>query len=137
MTDNDQANEGVDRQAAADELIMAALATGHSYKEAGALANVSSKTVQRRMATPEFAAEVRRQRDEHAARITNMLTSLEEQAVQTLSQLLSADRDADRLRAAQLMLSVGHQRRQTDDLVRRLDELDRQVQAGAHPNKDW
>lgn len=137
MTEDDQANEGVEGQAATDKIIVAALATGLSYKEAGALAHVSSKTVQRRMAAPEFAAEVLRQRDEHAARITNMLTSLEERAVQTLGQLLAADRDADRLRAAQLVLSVGHQRRQTDDLVRRLDELDRQVQAAATPNQGW
>ena len=62
--------EGVDRRASQDEVIGAALAAGRSYDEAAAAANVSARTVRRRMADDRFAAEVRTLRAKRASRLS-------------------------------------------------------------------
>jgi hypothetical protein len=46
------------RRSQLDELLVELLATGRTYEETGALANVSARTVRRRMASPAFAAPV-------------------------------------------------------------------------------
>ena len=51
-------NTAPDPSTGTDEIITAALVQGLSYPEAGKLAGVSAKTVQRRMADPTFAAHV-------------------------------------------------------------------------------
>ena len=48
-------DEGSNRRAAQDERIVAALAEGLTYAQAGALAKVSDRTVARRMSVPGFA----------------------------------------------------------------------------------
>jgi hypothetical protein len=59
-----------------DELILGGLAAGLTHAEAGELAGVSAKTVQRRLRDDVFAAEVGRRRAEQVERITGRLTEL-------------------------------------------------------------
>jgi predicted hydrolase (HD superfamily) len=71
----------------ADEFILGGLAAGLTHAEAGELAGVSAKTVQRRLRDDAFAAEVGRRRAEQVERITGRLTELSVRAVATLERV--------------------------------------------------
>jgi hypothetical protein len=97
-----------------------ALATGHTYAEVGVLAHVSARTVRRRMTDPVFAADVSSRRAEHTAALTGQLVTAGQGAVTVLLGCLGADSEAVRLRAAQLILSLGTQMRHAGELEDRL-----------------
>ncbi len=107
-----------------DELITAALVVGGTYAEAGTVAGVSERTVRRRMADPEFAAEVSRRRGERVAGITGQLVSIGPDAIGVIRDCMAADTAGVRLRAAQLALALGVQFRHAQELEARLVALE-------------
>ena len=108
-----------------DELILGGLAAGLTHAEAGELASVSAKTVQRRLRDDAFAAEVGRRRSEQVERITGRLTELSVRAVATLERGLDDLSVYPRLRAADLTLNWLVKLRREADLERRIAEIER------------
>lgn len=113
-------DQGEARRLDVDEVIIAALAAGQTYAEAAAIAGVSARTVRRRMSEPEFAREVSTRRGEHMAVVTGQLLSAGPDAVAVLREALSCDQAPVRLRAAQLLLSLGAKSRAVTDWESRL-----------------
>jgi len=119
-----------DPRAAQDELIIECLAAGMSYPQTGEIAGCTARTISRRMSDRDFARRVSRRRGERLQAITGQLTALADDAVAGLRELVaSAQRDADRLRAIQLVLTFTGRFRTDTDLEDRLNDLERQLDA--------
>jgi len=117
-----------------DELLQAALATGLTYVEAGAVAGVSERTVRRRMGHRQFAAEVSVRRGEQVTVMTGHLVSAGTNAIDVLRACLGSSNDGVRLRAAHLILTLGPQLRHAHELEERLHALEGQS-AGSSSNE--
>ena len=118
------AMEDGDDWAVEDELLLTGLATGLTHVEAAALAGLSSKTVQRRVRDPRFAAEVRARKAARVERITGRLVELSERAVTVLESGLGDEAAPIRLRAADLVLGWSVRLRRESDLERRIAEIE-------------
>jgi hypothetical protein len=93
-----------------DLVLAQAIGHGQTHAQAAALAGLSTKTIQRRLADPAFAAEVQRQRRHHYDQIAGTLAQAATQATQTLVEVMGAENPlAHRLRAAEAIL--GHNTR--------------------------
>ena len=112
------------RRGLGDEVLVEALAEGLSYSAAAELANVSPRTVRRRMAEAGFAMLVAQRRSQRVAEVTGVLTGLARRAVATLEDCLDAERPADRIRSAQVVLSELHRFRDQVDLEDRISRLE-------------
>ena len=117
-------NEADRRREASDEILLAALAAGRSYAAAGELAGVSARTVRRRMADAAFAAEEDSRCNERVLEITGGVLGMCDEALEVVRQCLRAERPADRLRAAQLTLSMALRFRGELDLERNLAAIE-------------
>ncbi len=71
-----------------DDLLIAGLAEGWTHAEAGKLAGVCAKTVQRRLRDPEFTGAVARRRRERVERLTAQLITASDAAVSVLRDAL-------------------------------------------------
>src|SRR5437868_9675497 len=80
-----------------DELIIAALAAGASYEEAGKAARVSKSTVRRRMTDPNFRAEVSQARHDLVETLRARLIRAAPSAIERLERL-SADAESESVR---------------------------------------
>ena len=118
-------NEDQNRRDAQDEILVEALASGCAYVKAADLAGVTSRTVVRRMATVAFTRRVSERRAERVAEVTGQLVSASTDAVRVLHEhCLGAERPADQLRAASLLLTLGLKFRHEHDLEARLQEVE-------------
>ncbi len=106
-------------------VVRAALAEGSSYSEAAAMGGVSKRTVTRWMGERVFGREVADLRSEHLSEVTGQLGGLAVAAVAVLREGFDSERDADRLRAAQLTLEWAARLRRDVDVEGRLLELER------------
>lgn len=116
-----------------DDVIAAALVQGLSYPEAGRLAGVSSKTVQRRMADSTFAARVTAGRLERASDITARLGDLGLKAVAVLDEAMDEDQPMN-LRLAAAGASLRHLRefrlgKEIDERLRNLEAMKASIDA--------
>jgi hypothetical protein len=112
---------------ASDELILSGLAAGLTHTETAELANVSSKTIQRRVTDEAFATEIARRRGQQVERITGRLSELSSHAVDTLTEALDDDSPTIRLRAADLTLNWLVKLRREADLERRIAEIEHEL----------
>jgi hypothetical protein len=117
----------------ADDVLIEGLAHGLSYSQAGDVAGVSARTVQRRMAELGFAARVAQRRDELANQLIGGLALLSTRALEVLREELdSGNRAADRIRAAGLVLAQFQRLRDAADLEARLRHLEAELTALHH-----
>lgn len=105
--------------------LIAEFLAGRTIEAAARAAGVSSKTVSRRLRDPEFVFELRQAREELVSLTVVRLAGACEEAAQTLRELLSAPQDSVRLRAAQLILDSGARFAEPQDLIERIDRLER------------
>jgi hypothetical protein len=127
--------EAAHRRRHHDEVLVEALADGMSYPAAGELANVSARTVRRRVSDPVFAARVQQRRGQRVGEVTGLLAGLARRAVATLAGCMDAERPSDRIRAAQAVLGELHRFRDQHDLEERLRLLEQQAFQPA--GTDW
>jgi hypothetical protein len=121
-------NESESRRAALDEILIAELARGRTYEEAGATADCSARTVGRRMRDPAFRRLVWERRSEWASEITGQLIERSGDAVDIVyEEARTAERSADRIRAATMLLNLGHRFRQAYELEERLRAVEEQL----------
>ena len=122
--------EGENERDMQDELMIVCLAQGWTHQQVGDQVGVSTKTVQRRMGEPSFAAAVSRRRRERVERLTGQLVTTSEGAVAVLQDLLSSDDPKIQLRAATVTLGQAsrfHHAEQERELARRQDEIEQQL----------
>jgi hypothetical protein len=107
-----------------DDVIVAALASGSSYADAANLAGVSTRTVARRMADPAFAGEVVERRRQHFGVIADSLLAGAPDAVAVIRDvMMNAERPADQLKAAVILLGEARRLHQLMDVDTRLRKI--------------
>jgi hypothetical protein len=122
MSENNEADR---RRAAQQEIAAQAIADGATYARAAELAGVVRRTITRWAKDPAFAARVSELRSEVVSRVTGELLSHGPDAVFAIRRELSeAERSADRLRAATLLLSLAHRYREQTELHERMREIE-------------
>jgi cytosine/adenosine deaminase-related metal-dependent hydrolase len=113
------------RNAASRSLVVAALASGHTYAAAAVAGNVSERTVRRWMTEDAFQREVRELTAETLTRTARRLCNLADKAITTLDALLESSDARVRLGAARLTLEAGPRLQEVADFDARLIELER------------
>jgi hypothetical protein len=111
----------------ADDVLAAALAGGATYAEAATLANVSERTVVRRMAEPDFRRKVAEARSAVVERTIGLLTDASTEAAATLRRLLGARSEHVAYLASAKVIELVHQLRTTADLEARIAELEKEL----------
>ena len=110
--------------------VIAALAAGKTYAQAGRDAGLSRATVSRRMSDPEFRATVQQARSQLLEQATGKAASVATRAIQTLSALLGPQNPKPiRLGAARAVLEHVVRLREHGELSERLSQLE-QIVAG-------
>jgi hypothetical protein len=106
-----------------DALLVELLAAGRTHQEAGAAVGRSAKYVQRRLADPTFGENLKRRQRARLEAATALLRDGLEDAVSTIRANLNAERPADQLRAASLLISSYASLNEQVEVVSTLDEL--------------
>ena len=113
---------------AADEALLTALACGATVEGAARQAGVSRRTVQRRMADPEFLGRLSEARADMVKRASGMLSAAAMESVKTLLVLQAAPNSGPvRLGAARAVLEIGLKVREAAELEERVSALERRV----------
>jgi hypothetical protein len=121
----DRGDDGRTRSEGTDALILQGLAAGMSQSETGRHAGVSPRTVRRRVADPDFRAQVARARDDYVDRVAGQLMTSTEEAVSVLRRLMQSDQQpALQLRAALAVLQTSAQWGAIADMQARLSDLE-------------
>ena len=112
-----------------DELILELLGEGFSHAQVATHCSVSTKTVQRRLRDPAFAAEVTERRRQRVAATALRLVRLGDDAVGVITDLFDSESDPVRLQAARLALDPGRRYHREDlleaELADRITSLER------------
>ena len=111
----------------ADEPLLAALAAGEEVAAAAHLAGVSERTAYRRLADPTFAHRLAAVRAAMLTRTAGTLAQATTAAVATLVRNLEADTAAVQVRAAVALLDQAVKLRESEELARRVAELEARV----------
>lgn len=104
-----------------------ALARGATLKEAAKSGGVSTKTVRRRLADPEYQARVSQQRSEFTQRAIGLLAHATTQAVDSLIGLLEARSEMARLGAAKAILDYTISLTENQETQRRITILEEMI----------
>jgi len=104
-----------------------ALASGATAPKAAEQAQVSLRTVRRKLANPAFRRLVSRLRGDMLAAALGRMAENMTRAADTVAGLLDEENAAIRLRAARTMLSLGLRLRDSVDLGERVRELEREL----------
>lgn len=123
----DPPTESTRRQAARDEVLIAAVASGMAYADAGELAGCSARTVARRMQDAAFRSAVDERRDRWVFETTGGLLLLGTEAIIVLDTLLHHAKQEVQIRAVHEVLSQGFKSRQLNDLTAEVREIRRQL----------
>lgn len=110
------------------DVLIASLASGLTHVEAGEMAGMSAKTVQRRLKDPGFAARVATERTARINELRGQMTGLAGTAIAVLADAMTPSSDAKiRLSAATTVLR--HFRDVTDgDAERRIADLEASIE---------
>lgn len=126
MADAAEATERNTRRAAQDDRLVEALAAGATQVDAGKSAGVNERTVRRRLEEPEFVARVRTRRHETLSQAAGKMTSLLDDAVEALGELVRIADPSVRLRAATAIVRMADTFQQ-QDLAERQEEIAAQL----------
>jgi hypothetical protein len=119
------------RRANADEQLLLSLACGATAEQAAAKAQVSVRTVYRRLEDPDFARRLRGLRAEMVQRTAAALTAAATEAVRVLLDLMKpASTGPVRLGAARSVIELGAKLREMVELEERIKALEERVGDG-------
>jgi hypothetical protein len=110
-----------------DSVLALALATGASVNEAAERAGVDRKTVQRKLADPEFRREVSEFRGEFIAATLGRMADNMTRAADRLAVLLNDANPSIQLRAIRTMMSFGLRFRDSVDIAERIHDLEAEL----------
>jgi hypothetical protein len=108
-----------------DAALVVALAGGATVQEAARAAGVSERTVYRRLEDGTFRHAVAEARSGLIGRAAGVLARVCAAAAMTLADLLEAESETVRLGACRSILELGVKLRESEELERRLAELER------------
>ena len=120
-----------------NDLVVVGLATGKTHAGVAEVAGVSERTVRRRGQDPEVAEAVERLRSALVEQASGRLLDAVHAAIDTMTDVLAAESDAVRLRAAIAVLDKALQLRQLDLLERRVASLESAHQALSSEDGSW
>jgi len=109
---------------ASDSLLISSLASGQTVAGAAKAANVSERTVTRRLKLASFKTAIATARTAMTERATALLTELSTSAANALGALLKADSEAVRLGAARSILELGARLREAGEIEARIAALE-------------
>lgn len=112
------------KRANVDSLLIVGMATGRPLADVAAEAGVSQRTVQRRMAKPEFQRKVSDLRWQMMKDLSGRLSQVSGKAMERLQSLLEADSENVRLGAARSILDQTLRVREAVDFEGRLQEVE-------------
>ena len=119
---------------AADFRLVAALASGATYEDAAEAANVSERTVYRRMSDREFRGRLY---DARARYLDTALGTLADASTELVTMLLEMARGAEsenvRLGAIRTALEASHRLRESTEIGERLAALEDRVRIVSQP----
>ena len=107
-----------------DALLIVGMATGRPIADVAAEAGVSERTVQRRMAKPEFQRKVSDLRWQMMKDLSGRLSQVSGKAMERLQSLLEADSENVRLGAARSILDQTLRVREAVDFELRLQDVE-------------
>ena len=111
-----------------DEALLIALACGSTVENAARTIGVSVRTIQRRLAEPEFQARLAQIKADMIHRTVGMLTAGSLEAVKTLMLLLQPTQPPTvRLGASRAVLEMSLKTRLGGEIADRIAELERQL----------
>ena len=117
------------RRKKAETGLIVSLACGTSVETAAQKAGLSVRTVYRRLADPEFRAQVNEARAEMLRRAAAMLTAAGMTAIKTFTTLQeSARSESVRLGAARSIIELGCKLREMVELTERLAQMEARMQ---------
>lgn len=123
----DDGLDGVRELTSEEEIVVAARARGLSHEAVGDLIGRSGRTARRRAKDSRVAEEIRRRRRDHADEAVGLLGASLPDAIAVVLDALGAEKESDRLRAADVLLGSFlryRQRVDTDgDVAEIRDEL--------------
>jgi hypothetical protein len=118
----------------ADAALVAALIGGATLDEAADAANVSRRTVARRLTDPAFRGELEALRREALARAADRLAGLATAALETLEELLGAGNPpAIRLGAARAVLREANRFHEATELAARIEAIEHALREKPKP----
>lgn len=112
------------KRANVDSLLIVGLAAGRPLVDVAAEAGISTRTVQRRMAKPEFQRKVSDLRGQMMQDLSGRLSQISGIAMERLQSLLEADSENVRLGAARSILDQTLRVREAVDFEGRLKEVE-------------
>jgi len=116
------------RRVGADAALLAAFVSGAHIAAAAERAGISERTARRRLADPRFQRDLAQARSDLVVASVNALSAAAAAAVAAMVDLLvPATPSSVRLGAARAILELGLRLREGDDLLARLDALERAV----------
>jgi hypothetical protein len=108
-----------------DDSLLKLLACGATVESAARKLGVAERTVYRRSAKPEFKQRLQALRHEIVERNANTAAALGPEAIRTLLDLMGAAQPPTvRLRASEMILRMGIDLREHDDLTKRVTALE-------------
>lgn len=109
----------------AEDALLLALACGASVEQAARQCGLSTRTVYRRLADPDFCRRLQKLRGEMVSRTAGTLTAAATEAVRTLLELMKSPASGSvRLGAARAVLELGMKIREIADLEERLARVE-------------
>ncbi len=122
------------RRPVADAALVAALVGGATLDEAADAANVSRRTVARRLKDPAFRGELEPLRREALARAADRLAGLATAALETLDELLGAHHPPTiRLGAARAVLHEASRFHDAAELAKRIEAIEQALRKRPKP----
>lgn len=110
--------------------LIAALLTERNLTQAAKIAKISERTARRWQALPAFREALRQAEGELLALTNRRLLAGNEAALETLESTLNAPRDADRIRAAAIWLSMSARYHNETEITKIIAEIETRLLRG-------
>lgn len=109
------------------EKAMAALLSSDTQIDAASKCGITDRTLRSYLADPEFNAEYQRRKRQLVSDATKQLQSSYQVAIEALTNIIRSDvsSEAGKISAARAVLEYGHKFTEINDIMIRLEELER------------
>jgi len=108
-----------------NESLVLALARGLNVRSAAKVSGYSERQAHRKLDDPAFRIRVSNVRSEVVGQAVGILAAAGAEAARTLRKLLASPADQVKLAAARSILEVGNKLRETTELAKRIEAIER------------
>lgn len=112
------------------EKAMAALLTSDTQMEAAAKCGIAERTLRGYLADPVFFAEYQRRKRRLVSDATRQIQASYQSAIKALREIVESkeSKESDKISAARTLLEYGLRLTETNEIMIRIEELERNVQ---------